>query len=80
MGCIRLCALILKSHWPHSSLPPATQYWLRFPREGSEVTPPHPSGDFKWKDYCPTAFKCAGLGLGPGLGAALPEDACPAPA
>ncbi|KAL4451482.1 hypothetical protein ABPG75_007144 [Micractinium tetrahymenae] len=31
--------------------------WLKFPREGSEVTPPHPSGDFKWKDYCPTAFK-----------------------
>ena len=34
------------------------QVWLRFPREGSEVTPPHPSNDFKWKDYCPTAFKC----------------------
>lgn len=34
-----------------------TQVWLRFPREGSEVTPPHPSNDFKWKDYCTTAFK-----------------------
>lgn len=31
--------------------------WLRFPREGSEVTPPHPSRDFKWKDYAPTAFR-----------------------
>eukprot|EP00887_Chlorella_sp_A99_P001758 scaffold19.g1758.t1 len=31
--------------------------WIRFPREGSEVTPPHPSTDFKWKDYCPTAFR-----------------------
>jgi hypothetical protein len=29
------------------------QVWLRFPRNGSEVTPPHPSNDFKWKDYCP---------------------------
>lgn len=31
--------------------------WLRFPRSGSEVTPPHPSKDFKWKDYCPCAFR-----------------------
>lgn len=31
--------------------------WLRFPRNGSEVTPPHPSNDFKWKDYCPEAFR-----------------------
>jgi len=31
--------------------------WLRFPRSGSSVTPPHPSNDFKWKDYCPTAFR-----------------------
>lgn len=27
-----------------------------FPREGSQVTPPHPSTSFKWKDYCPVAF------------------------
>jgi hypothetical protein len=33
------------------------QVWLRFPHGGSEVTPPHPSTDFKWKDYCPTAFR-----------------------
>lgn len=37
------------------------QVWLKFPREGSGVTPPHPSNDFKWKDYCPTAFKCAAV-------------------
>ena len=28
-----------------------------FPREGSPVTPPHPTADFKWKDYCPMAFR-----------------------
>ncbi|KAL3131311.1 hypothetical protein ABBQ38_000603 [Trebouxia sp. C0009 RCD-2024] len=28
-----------------------------FPRDGSKATPPHPSADFKWKDYCPTAFR-----------------------
>ena len=27
-----------------------------FPRDGSTETPPHPSADFQWKDYCPTAF------------------------
>ena len=30
---------------------------MNFPRIGSSATPPHPSGDFKWKDYCPTVFK-----------------------
>ncbi|KAK9800236.1 hypothetical protein WJX73_003652 [Symbiochloris irregularis] len=30
---------------------------LNFPRDGSKATPPHPSGDFKWKDYCPLAFR-----------------------
>ena len=28
-----------------------------FPRDGSPVTPPHPTADFKWKDYCPMAFR-----------------------
>ena len=28
-----------------------------FPREGSPVTPPHPTADFRWKDYCPMAFR-----------------------
>lgn len=30
--------------------------WMRFPREGSELTPPHQSVNFKWKDYCPLVF------------------------
>lgn len=48
------------THPPSTSLHPlhlSHQVWLKFPREGSGVTPPHPSADFKWKDYCPTAFK-----------------------
>ncbi|KAK9917488.1 hypothetical protein WJX75_004962 [Coccomyxa subellipsoidea] len=28
-----------------------------FPRDGSKATPPHPSTDFRWKDYCPMAFR-----------------------
>jgi 1-phosphatidylinositol-4-phosphate 5-kinase len=50
-----------------SKLPPLTgplekahfeeKVWLRFPRQGSEVTPPHPSNDFKWKDYSPIVFR-----------------------
>ncbi|KAK9815279.1 hypothetical protein WJX72_000998 [[Myrmecia] bisecta] len=28
-----------------------------FPRDGSKATPPHPSADFRWKDYCPMAFR-----------------------
>ena len=33
------------------------QVKVHFPRVGSKATPPHPSGDFKWKDYCPRVFK-----------------------
>jgi len=50
-----------------SKLPPLTgalekahfeeKVWLKFPRSGSEVTPPHPSNDFKWKDYSPIVFR-----------------------
>eukprot|EP00884_Botryococcus_braunii_P012486 jgi/Botrbrau1/21238/Bobra.39_2s0036.1 len=28
-----------------------------FPRDGSRDTPPHPSNDFVWKDYCPSVFR-----------------------
>lgn len=28
-----------------------------FPRQGSRETPPHPTEDFKWKDYCPMVFR-----------------------
>ncbi|XP_050887624.1 phosphatidylinositol 4-phosphate 5-kinase 5 isoform X2 [Lathyrus oleraceus] len=31
--------------------------WTRFPPEGSKYTPPHPSSEFKWKDYCPVVFR-----------------------
>ncbi|KAI5063235.1 hypothetical protein GOP47_0021782 [Adiantum capillus-veneris] len=31
--------------------------WMSFPREGSQLTPPHESLDFKWKDYCPMVFR-----------------------
>ena len=30
---------------------------VRFPRIGSEITPPHASSDFKWKLYSPKVFK-----------------------
>jgi len=30
---------------------------VRFPRIGSEITPPHSSSDFKWKLYSPEVFK-----------------------
>ncbi|XP_014489750.1 phosphatidylinositol 4-phosphate 5-kinase 5-like isoform X3 [Vigna radiata var. radiata] len=36
---------------------PKEKVWTRFPPEGSKYTPPHPSCDFKWKDYCPVVFR-----------------------
>ncbi|GMH39027.1 hypothetical protein BSKO_06925 [Bryopsis sp. KO-2023] len=30
---------------------------LHFPRRGGNHTPPHPSQDFKWKDYAPMVFR-----------------------
>eukprot|EP00793_Prasinoderma_coloniale_P007021 PRCOL_00006873-RA len=30
---------------------------VSFPRTGGPTTPPHSSGDFKWKDYCPAVFQ-----------------------
>ncbi|XP_074312015.1 phosphatidylinositol 4-phosphate 5-kinase 9 isoform X2 [Silene latifolia] len=32
-------------------------FWMSFPKEGSQLTPPHQSEDFKWKDYCPMVFR-----------------------
>jgi hypothetical protein len=37
---------------------PREMLWTRFPPEGSMVTPPHPSVEFRWKDYCPVVFRC----------------------
>eukprot|EP00249_Psilotum_nudum_P013196 c24207_g2_i1 orf=853-3435(+) len=31
--------------------------WMNFPRDGSQLTPPHQAADFKWKDYCPMVFR-----------------------
>ncbi|KAK6942175.1 Phosphatidylinositol-4-phosphate 5-kinase, core [Dillenia turbinata] len=36
---------------------PKEKVWTRFPPEGSKYTPPHPSSEFKWKDYCPLVFR-----------------------
>ncbi|KAK6938457.1 MORN motif [Dillenia turbinata] len=36
---------------------PKEKFWTRFPPEGSKITPPHQSGEFRWKDYCPMVFR-----------------------
>ncbi|KAK9110196.1 hypothetical protein Sjap_018256 [Stephania japonica] len=36
---------------------PKEKFWTRFPTEGSKVTPPHQSIEFRWKDYCPMVFR-----------------------
>lgn len=33
------------------------KFWTRFPSEGSKVTPPHQTAEFRWKDYCPMVFR-----------------------
>ncbi|OIV90023.1 hypothetical protein TanjilG_23943 [Lupinus angustifolius] len=40
-----------------SAFDPKEKVWTRFPPEGSKYTPPHPSCEFKWKDYCPVVFR-----------------------
>ncbi|XP_054814056.1 phosphatidylinositol 4-phosphate 5-kinase 6-like [Prosopis cineraria] len=40
-----------------SAFDPKEKVWTRFPPEGSKHTPPHPSCEFKWKDYCPVVFR-----------------------
>lgn len=40
-----------------SAFDPKEKVWTKFPPEGSKHTPPHPSGEFKWKDYCPLVFR-----------------------
>nr|XP_009393561.1 PREDICTED: phosphatidylinositol 4-phosphate 5-kinase 1-like [Musa acuminata subsp. malaccensis] len=36
---------------------PREKFWTRFPPEGSKITPPHHSIEFRWKDYCPMVFR-----------------------
>ncbi|XP_057490584.1 phosphatidylinositol 4-phosphate 5-kinase 1-like [Actinidia eriantha] len=49
-------ASILRELKP-SDFDPKEKFWTRFPSEGSKVTPPHQSGEFRWKDYCPVVFR-----------------------
>nr|GMC63372.1 phosphatidylinositol 4-phosphate 5-kinase 6-like [Ipomoea batatas] len=44
-----------------SAFDPKDKFWTRFPPEGSKSTPPHPSCEFKWKDYCPKVFRALRL-------------------
>ncbi|KAF6139495.1 hypothetical protein GIB67_005132 [Kingdonia uniflora] len=36
---------------------PREKFWTKFPPEGSKLTPPHQSVEFRWKDYCPVVFR-----------------------
>ncbi|KAJ6381699.1 hypothetical protein OIU77_030384 [Salix suchowensis] len=40
-----------------SDFGPRASFWMNFPKDGSQLTPPHQSEDFKWKDYCPMVFR-----------------------
>lgn len=40
-----------------SDFGPRASFWMNFPKDGSQLTPPHQSDDFKWKDYCPMVFR-----------------------
>lgn len=33
------------------------KFWTKFPSEGSKLTPPHQTAEFRWKDYCPVVFR-----------------------
>ncbi|KAH7679495.1 Phosphatidylinositol-4-phosphate 5-kinase protein [Dioscorea alata] len=36
---------------------PSEKFWTRFPTEGTKITPPHHTAEFRWKDYCPMVFR-----------------------
>ncbi|XP_031390516.1 phosphatidylinositol 4-phosphate 5-kinase 2 [Punica granatum] len=40
-----------------SDFDPKEKFWTKFPPEGSKLTPPHQSVEFRWKDYCPVVFR-----------------------
>ncbi|XP_075509384.1 LOW QUALITY PROTEIN: phosphatidylinositol 4-phosphate 5-kinase 1 [Primulina tabacum] len=40
-----------------SDFDPKEKFTIRFPPEGSKITPPHQSAEFRWKDYCPVVFR-----------------------
>lgn len=49
-------ASILRELKP-SDFDPKEKFWTRFPPEGSKITPPHQSTEFRWKDYCSMVFR-----------------------
>ncbi|XVE96577.1 hypothetical protein REPUB_Repub02eG0234800 [Reevesia pubescens] len=48
---------VLRREVRSSDFGPRASFWMNFPKEGSQLTPPHQSEDFKWKDYCPMVFR-----------------------
>ena len=36
---------------------PRASFWMNFLKGDSQLTPPHQSEDFKWKDYCPLVLR-----------------------
>ncbi|XP_020586646.1 phosphatidylinositol 4-phosphate 5-kinase 1-like isoform X2 [Phalaenopsis equestris] len=42
--------------WP-SDFDPRQKFWTKFPVEGTKMTHPCHSSEFKWKDYCPKVFR-----------------------
>ncbi|XP_057520202.1 phosphatidylinositol 4-phosphate 5-kinase 6-like [Amaranthus tricolor] len=47
----------VKPNLKSSAFDPKEKVWTKFPPDGSKHTPPHPSCEFKWKDYCPLVFR-----------------------
>lgn len=41
----------------HTDFAEQARIKMFFPRKGSQLTPPHHSLDFYWKDYCPMVFR-----------------------
>lgn len=41
----------------HSDFGERARLRMYFPKKGSQLTPPHSSVDFYWKDYCPMVFR-----------------------
>ncbi|XP_022767259.1 phosphatidylinositol 4-phosphate 5-kinase 9-like isoform X2 [Durio zibethinus] len=48
---------VLRREVRASDFGPRASFWMNFHKEGSQLTPPHQSEDFKWKDYCPMVFR-----------------------
>ncbi|KAE8684384.1 Phosphatidylinositol 4-phosphate 5-kinase 2 [Hibiscus syriacus] len=55
-------ALMLRVLKP-TDFDPKEKFWMRFPSEGSKLTPPHQSAEFWWKDYCQSPFAIGRISL-----------------